>query len=138
MRVSLRRESGAKFIASNEAGNSIVLEGPEDVGGLGNAMRPMQTVLAGLAGCAAVDVLLILEKGRFRVDGLAIDVDAERADAVPAVFTKIHLVFRAAGSFDAARLERAVTLSMEKYCSVAKMLAPTVEITHSAELLPTG
>jgi len=136
MKVTLERLYGAQFRGSNEAGQSIMLAGAPDIGPAEEGLRPMQALLASLAGCSAIDVLNILQKGRHRVDKLDVQVDGERADAVPAVFTKIHLHFVAAGDFPLHKLERAVELSAEKYCSVSHMLRATVAITHSVELLP--
>ena len=132
MEVKLRRISGSLFEAKNAAGNVSFIDGPESVGGKNAAIRPMENVLVALAGCSAVDVLLILQKGRHDIDDLDIAVKGERTDSVPAVFESIHLAFTASGSFNDAQLERACALSMEKYCSVATMLAPTVRITHEA------
>ena len=133
MQVSLKRISGSKFEAVNEEGNGTVLDGPEIVGGVKAGVRPMEMVLMGLAGCAGVDVLLILQKGKHRVDTLDIQVDGTRADAVPAVFTDIHIVFEASGDFTEKQLARAADLSLEKYCSVATMLRPGVSITHETK-----
>lgn len=130
MNVTLRRIGNAKFEAINADGMVAMMDGPEVVGGAGQGVRPMEMVLMGLAGCAAMDVLLILQKGKHRVDTLYIKVNGNRADAVPAVFTDIHLVFEATGDFNEKQLARAADLSLEKYCSVATMLRPGVRITH--------
>lgn len=131
MHVSLTLTHGAQYIGTNDAGRTIALSGSPDIGPSDDGVRPMEAVLLGLASCSAVDVQLILQKGRHTLTHLDVWVDAERADAVPAVFTKIHLRFEAAGDFPASKLERAVALSHEKYCSVARMLEPDVEITTS-------
>ncbi len=135
MKVVLERLYGAQFRGTNEAGQSILLAGAPDIGESEGGLRPMQALLASLAGCSAIDVLHILQKQKHTVDKLDVEVDGERADAVPAVFTKIHLRFVAAGDFPLHKLERAVALSADKYCSVSHMLRPTVTITHSAELV---
>lgn len=135
MKVVLERLYGAQFKATNEAGQSIALAAGPDIGPSDSGLRPMQALLGSLAGCASIDVLNILQKQKHRIDKLEVHVDAERADAVPAVFTKIHMRFVAAGDFPLHKLERAVALSAEKYCSVSFMLRPTVAITHSAELV---
>ncbi|OIP44436.1 MAG: hypothetical protein AUK47_00915 [Deltaproteobacteria bacterium CG2_30_63_29] len=132
MKVKLTRTAGAQFRCENAAGRVSYVSGPEEVGESERGLRPMESVLMSLASCAAVDVLMILEKGRFRVDVLDVQVEGERAkDQQPAVFTRIHLHFEAAGDFAQVKLERSIELSMMKYCSVAKMLAPTVAITTS-------
>lgn len=135
MRVTLTRTQGAQFVAKNAAGQTALIDGPADIGGQGEGVRPMEMLLMSLAGCSAMDVLLILNKQRQPIVDLTIDVEGQRADAVPAVYTDIHLVFTATGDLDATKLDRAVALSMEKYCSVTKMLEPTVRITHAARIV---
>jgi putative redox protein len=134
VKVTLKRVSGAKFEASNERGHTTLIDGPPKVGGHDEAMRPMEMVLVGLAGCTAVDVLMILNKQRQSFDDLDIHVEAERADAVPAVFTDIHMRVEASGDVLEEKLKRAVDLSIEKYCSVAKMLMPAVKITWDSAI----
>lgn len=145
MKVVLRREDlsqreanparpdgwGAQFVASNESGAQIRIAASPDIGYSEEGLRPMQALLASLAGCSAADVLLILQKQKHVVTRLDVEVDGERADAVPAVFTKIHLHYVAAGDFPLHKLERAVALSSEKYCSVSHMLRGSVAITTS-------
>jgi len=138
MKITLDRLYGAQFRATNEAGQAIAIAGAPDIGPSEEGLRPMQALLASLAGCSAIDVLNILQKGRHRVDSLEVKVDGERADAIPAVFTKIHLHYVASGDFPLHKLERAVQLSADKYCSVSHMLRATVTITHSVELLPSA
>lgn len=98
--------------------------------------RPMEYILVGLGGCASVDVMSILKKARQDVVSCVASIDAERADAVPAVFTKIHVTFKVTGhNLKPAAVERAARLSAEQYCSVSKMLeGGGVEITHSVEI----
>jgi putative redox protein len=135
MTVALRRVRGALFEATNEAGQKCLLDGPPELGGQGEGVRPMEAVLAALAGCSALDVIHILEKKQKEpLEDLDVDVRGHRADATPAVYTDIELVFTASGAVDVRKLEHAVQLSMEKYCSVARMLAPTVNITWRAVL----
>lgn len=135
MNVNLKLISGCKFEGTNTLGNKAIIEGPPDLGGKNEGVRPMEIILMGLAGCSSLDVLHILKKGKAEVENLEVDVQAERADAIPAVFTKINLHFKAKGSFTTEKLERAISLSMEKYCSVTKMLESTVKITTSFEML---
>jgi len=133
MRISMRRLSGAHFEARNDAGQSCVIDGPAEIGGTGQGMRPMELVLVALAGCSAVDVLHIMSKQRQLLHHLDIEVTGERADAVPAVYTHIHVVFTGSGDIELDKLERAVALSFAKYCSVARMLEPKVKITYEAK-----
>ena len=135
MNINLKLISGCKFVGTNALGNTAIIEGPPDLGGKNEGVRPMEIILMGLAGCSSLDVLHILQKGKAEVLDLEVDVQAERANAIPAVFTKINLHFKAKGNFTVEKLERAISLSMEKYCSVTKMLESTVKITTSYELL---
>jgi putative redox protein len=134
-KISLKRVDGYKFEAVNSLNKSVILDGPAKIGGSDDGFRPMEMVLVGLAGCSSFDVLHTLEKGKQEVKDLEISVEAERADAVPAVYTKIHLHFTVSGEVTEKRLEQAVSLSVEKYCSVAAMLVKTATITHSSEII---
>ena len=99
-------------------------------------MRPMEMLLLGLGGCSAFDVVHILRKGRQQVTDCVADLDAERAPADPKVFTRIHVHFTVTGkSLDPKRVEQAVHLSAEKYCSASIMLGKTAEITKDFELV---
>lgn len=104
-------------------GHTIKIDIPADQGGHGNGFRPMQTMLAALCGCSSVDVVSILKKQRQPLEDLVIKVDGERQHGVePALWEKIHLLFQLKGDVDPAKANRAVQLSMEKYCSVAETL----------------
>ena len=106
--------------------------------GEGTAPSPMQLVLAAVAGCSSIDVVMILEKGRNSISDCRCEVTAERADAVPAVFTKINAHYIVSGTdLKESSVERACALSIEKYCSVALMLNNTVEVTFSYEVIET-
>ncbi|MCP4499611.1 MAG: OsmC family protein [Deltaproteobacteria bacterium] len=133
--IVLKRKSGAHFVAEDQAGHRVDVEGPPLVGGEGNAFGAMQLVLVGLAGCMSVDVLYVLQKGRFEVDDLQIDIQATRKDEIPSTFDVINLHVTGKGNFSADKLERAVNLSHDKYCSVSKMLSATVTITASSAMM---
>jgi putative redox protein len=134
--VVVHYEGSGKFRAETPSGASLRMEGPPDLGGPGEAPRPMETLLAALAGCSAVDVVKILTQQKEPRADLRVEVAGKRADAIPAVFTDIHLVFEIVGPVAENKAQRAVALSMEKYCSVTKMLEPTVKITHEVRLRP--
>jgi putative redox protein len=107
------------------------MDGPPEHGGRNIAARPMEMVLVGLGGCSAFDVVEILEKSRQKITDCQIQIDAERADDIPAVFTKIHMHFIFAGDeLNEKHVKRAVELSVDKYCSVVKMLRPDVEVSY--------
>lgn len=131
MKISLSRVQGFRFEAVNATGHRATIDIAAASGGTDQGIRPMEMLLMSLAGCSGVDVVMILEKGRQPLEGLTIEVEGNRKDAVPAVFEDIHIRFVATGGVPYDKLERAVNLSMEKYCSVAHMLRTTVEITWS-------
>ena len=123
------------FIAETGSGHSLVMDGPPDHGGRNLAARPMEVVLAGLGGCSAFDVVDILRKSRVEITDCVVDLTAERADTVPAVFTHVHAHYIVSGpDLDVQKVKRAVSLSVEKYCSVIAMLRDKVEITYDFEV----
>lgn len=133
--VKLKRLRGALFEATNAGGQTALIDGPPDLGGQGEGVRPMEALLMALAGCSAMDVIHILERQQKEpLADLDVSVKGLRADAVPAVYTDITLAFEASGPVDPHKFERAVKLSMEKYCSVAKMLQPSATITYTTAL----
>lgn len=120
--------------AINGAGRTLQMDGSPAIGGADAGFRPMETVLAGLAGCSGVDILTILKRGRQEVKGFSVKVSARRAETDPKVFTHIDIHFAVKGEVTEKRLEQAVGLSMEKYCSVAAMLHKTATIKASYSL----
>lgn len=136
MKARVKWVDNAMFVAESGSGHAIVVDGPEDGGGRNMGVRPMELLLMGTGACSAYDVIHILRKGRHAVADCVCEVTAERADAVPAVFTKIHLHFVVSGQgLKDAVVKRAVELSAEKYCSASIMLGKSAEITHDYELL---
>lgn len=131
MKISLSRVQGFRFEAVNDGGHRAFIDIAAANGGTDQGIRPMEMLLMSMAGCSGVDVVMILEKGRQPLEGLTIDVEASRKDEIPAVFENIHIKFTATGGVPLDKLERAVNLSMEKYCSVSHMLRNTVNITWS-------
>ena len=128
--------SGMSFVAETGSGHMIVMDGAPEGGGRNLAPRPMETVLAGTAGCTAYDVVLILQRGRHAVTGCQVKVTSTRAETDPKVFTKINLHFTVRGrNLAEAAVARAIALSHEKYCSATIMLAKTAEITTSHEIV---
>lgn len=136
MRATVSWQGKVKFVAESGTGHQVVLDGPSDHGGENQGPRPMEMLLMGMGGCASFDVMTILKKSRQEVTDCRCELTAERADAVPAVFTKIHLHFVVTGHDIKENLvKRAVSLSAEKYCSASIMLAKGgVEISHSFEV----
>ena len=134
VKAHIRWLDGMAFEAESGSGHRLTVDGPPDVGGRERGPRPMELLLEGLGSCSAVDVVHILQRGRHPVAGCEVDIEAERADAPPRVFTAIHLHFRVYGEgLKAAAVARAVELSAQKYCSASLMLAKACTITHSHE-----
>jgi putative redox protein len=135
MKVRIKWLEHRAFVAETGSGHTLTMDGPPEHGGRNLSARPMEMVLVGLGGCSAFDVVEILEKSRQNVNDCQIEINAERADEIPAVFTKIHMHFKLAGeALNKKHVQRAVELSVDKYCSVAKMLRPAVEISYDYEI----
>lgn len=132
MKIQIKRKNDAVLMeATNENGNTILLDGSPEVGGVNGGFRPMQTLLAGIGGCSAIDVVDILKKQRQPLEDLEIDVTAEREDKpAPSVFIAIDVHFKFKGNLDDVKVQKAVALSMDKYCSVARILEKTAKITY--------
>jgi putative redox protein len=136
MQATVKWMDGAMFVGESGSGHTVVMDGPEDLGGRNLGPRPMEMLLLGTGGCAIYDVISMLKKSRQEVRDCRVELQAERADAVPAVFTRINLHFVVSGTgLKEAHVKRAVELSAEKYCSASKMLAAAgVELSHSYAL----
>ena len=136
MQATIKWVDGVMFVGETGSGHAIVIDGPPDHGGRNMGARPMELLLLGVGSCSSFDVVQILQKGRNNVTDCVAEVTAERVDAVPSVFSKIHLHFIVSGKgLKAAAVERAVKLSAEKYCSASIMLSKAVEITHDFEVI---
>lgn len=122
---------GMSFVGQSASGHAVVMDGAPEIGGHNLGPRPMEMLLLGLGGCTAIDVMMILQKGGQDVRDCRIEVSAERAETVPKVFTKIHVHYVVTGKdLSDTKVERAVNLSSDKYCSVSKMLEKAAEVTH--------
>ena len=137
MKATVKWADGAMFVGESGSGHTVVMDGPEDLGGRNLAARPMEMLLLGTGGCSIYDVLTMLKKSRQQVVDCRVELDAQRADAVPAVFTQINMHFVVTGvGLKESHVKRAVELSAEKYCSASIMLgAAGVSITHSYEIV---
>lgn len=136
MKVTLKRLDDAFHMqAANEEGLTVESDGSPAIGGKNQAMRPMQMVLAALGSCSSIDVIHLLNKQRQPLEDIEIELTAQRADAVPAVFTDVQVHYKLYGPLDEKKVERACRLSMEKLCSVSKMLEKAVNITWSYEMM---
>tara|TARA_R110001592_G_scaffold295763_1_gene566071 strand:+ start:3704 stop:4123 length:420 start_codon:yes stop_codon:yes gene_type:complete len=136
MKVTINWGGEAKFLGTSESGHTLVMDGPPDHGGQNQGPRPMEMLLLGLGGCTSFDVMSILKKSRQDVTDCRAEIDAERADEIPSVFTHIRIHFVVTGNKLKENLvERAVKLSAEKYCSASIMLEKAgVHIEHSFEI----
>lgn len=139
MKAKIHWLNGKTFVGETDSGHAVVMDAALEVGGRNLGPRPMEMMLLGAGGCSSIDVISILEKGRQQVADCVVEIEAERADADPKVFTKIHLHFIVSGkSLKAELVERAVKLSAEKYCSASIMLGKTAEMTHDFEIVETA
>ncbi len=133
MKINLKRINQAVHLeATNENGNKVQIDGAPKIGGEDQGARPMELLIMGLGGCSSMDVLSILKKQKVEVKDYEVNILADRdQDNVPSLFNNIHVEFVLTGDIDQKKAERAVKLSMEKYCSVTKIMEKTANITHS-------
>ena len=135
MKARVKWVEGVAFQAETQSGHSVLMDGAPDGGGRNLGPRPMELVLTGAGGCGAYDVIVILKKARQQVTDCVIEIDAERAETDPKVFTRIHFHYVVTGrGVDPKHVERAIKLSAEKYCSATAMLAKTASVTHDWEI----
>ena len=136
MKVTLQQNSAVHFTATTESGQTLQIDGTPKVGGQDKGARPMEILLVALGGCSAIDVISLLDKMRQDVTDCNIEVTGERVDDVPAVFSDIHIHYRVTGkALDHEKVARAASLSVEKYCSVSKMLEKAVNVTYDFTVL---
>ncbi|WP_129641414.1 OsmC family protein [Peristeroidobacter agariperforans] len=144
MKARVKWVQDVMFVGESGSGHSVVMDGAPDAGGRNLGFRPMEMLLLGLGGCSAFDVMLILKRGREAVTDCVVDIDAERATTDPKVFTKIQMHYTVMGhALDRKKVERAVQLSAEKYCSASAIMAKTAQLSHTITLVesqptPTG
>lgn len=135
MRARIKWVQDATFLAESGSGHALVMDGAPEHGGRNLGVRPMEMLLLGMGGCTAFDVVHILKKSRQPITDCVAEIEAERADEDPKVFTRIHVHFVVTGAgLDETRVDRAVSLSADKYCSASIMLAKTATITHDFEI----
>jgi len=124
------------FVGESGSGHSVVMDGAPDAGGRNLGVRPLEMLLLGLGGCTTFDVVSILRKSRQQLVDCEVEIEAERADDIPKVFTKIHLHFIVSGrDLDQGKVAKAIDLSADKYCSASRMLEKTAAITHDFEVV---
>jgi len=126
MKATIQLQQNVCFKGTAGSGNSVMMDGPPDHGGENKGPRPMEMLLLGMGGCASFDVVHILRKRRLEINDCICEIEAERADSEPKVFTKIHLHFKVSGEGVSEKaVARAVELSADKYCSASIMLGKT-------------
>lgn len=123
------------FVGESASGHSVVMDGPPEAGGRNLGVRPMEMLLLGLGGCSSFDVVSMLKKGRQDITSCEVEIEAERAETEPKVFTKIHMHFVIKGNdINETKVKKAVSLSADKYCSASIMLGKTAAVTHDYEI----
>ncbi|MEE9493399.1 MAG: OsmC family protein [Gammaproteobacteria bacterium] len=136
MKARVKWVQDKTFLGETGSGHAVVMDGPPEHGGRNLGVRPMEMLLLGLGGCTAFDVMMILEKSRQSVTDCYVEIEAERAETDPKIFTKIHVHFVVKGNGIAEKhVARAVQLSAEKYCSASIMLGKVADVTHDYEII---
>jgi putative redox protein len=139
MKARVKWVNDLTFLGESESGHGIVMDTRPQFGGNNLGPSPMELVLLGVGGCTAIDVVNILKKGRQKIEGCSIDLSAEQAPEPPKVFTRVHVHYVVSGqNLDPKKVDNAIKLSAEKYCSVSLMVATTAEITHDFEIVETA
>lgn len=136
MKARVKWVQDVMFVGESGSGHSVVMDGAPEAGGRNLGVRPMEMLLLGLAGCSGFDVVLILKRGREKVTDCVVEVDADRAETDPKIFTNIRMRYIVTGrSLDRAKVERAVKLSEEKYCSASAVIGKTAQISSTIEIV---
>ncbi len=136
MKTRIKWNGNVSFLAESGSGHTVLMDGAPEAGGQNLGPRPMEMLLMGLGGCSSFDVVLILKKSRQEITDCVAEIEAERAETDPKVFTRIHMHFIVSGrNLNPQQVERAIHLSAEKYCSASIMLRNTVKITHDFEIV---
>lgn len=136
MKARVKWVEQVSFLGETESGHAVLMDGAPTAGGRNLGPRPMEMLLLGAGGCTSFDVIGILKKSRQAVSDCYVEIDAERAETDPKVFTRIHMHFVVKGKdIKAEVVERAIKLSAEKYCSASIMLGATAKITHDFEIV---
>ena len=136
MKARVKWIEDVQFIGESGTGHSLIMDGPEERGGHGTGMRPMELLLLGLGGCTSFDVVELLKKSRQNIVDCVVEIDGQRSESVPKIFTDIHVHYIITGSnIKEAQVKRAIELSSEKYCSASLMLGKSANITHDYEII---
>jgi len=135
MKTRIKYIENVCLMGESESGHSLIIDGSPEIGGRNLGVRPMEMILMGLGGCTTMDILTILRKKRQNITDCVIEIDSQRRDTIPKIFSKIHLHFIITGdNLNEKHVQQAVQLSAEKYCSVSEMLKHSVEISYDYEI----
>jgi putative redox protein len=136
MKAQVKWVNGMQFIGSSGSGHAMVIDGAPEVGGENTGMRPMEMLLMSMGSCSAMDVVFIARRARQDISACVVEVTGERAETVPKVFTSIHVHYKVSGkNLDEQQIVRAITMSADKYCSVAAMMKQATQVTHDYEIV---
>ena len=136
MKARVKWVEDVMFVGETPSGHAIVMDGSPEAGGRNLGARPMEMLLLGMGGCSSFDVVGILKKSRADIVDCVVELEAERADDIPKVFTRIHAHYIVSGhNLKPAVVQRAVQLSVEKYCSASIMLGKIAVLTHDFEII---
>lgn len=137
MKITVKRlNNDVHMEAKNEKGATLQMDGSEDIGGINGGLSPMQMLLAAAAGCSTIDIVGILKKQRQNPDDIFVEVTADKEKVgTYSEFKKVHMHYTFMGDLNEKKAERAIDLSLNKYCSVSKLLEKTAEITSSFEIV---
>lgn len=139
MKARVKWVEGRTFVGESGSGHKLVLGTASGHEAHTPGPSPMELMLIGTGGCSAYDVVHILEKGREAVEDCVVELDAERAETEPKVFTRIHMHFIVKGrALSHDKVKRAIDLSIDKYCSASAMMAKTATLTHDFEVVDTA
>ena len=132
MKVQIERVNQAvHMLATNEDGNQVSIDGSLKAGGENAGFRPMQLLLAGIGSCSAIDVIDILKKQRQELEDIKVEVRGDREEGeAPNLFKSVYIHFSLKGALDEKKVKKAIDLSMQKYCSVARILEKTAELKY--------
>jgi len=136
MNISVKWIDGMLMVGKSDSGHAIVMDGPPEIGGENLGIRPMEMLLLGMTGCTVIDVISTLKKMREDVVDCQTQVSADRSEEYPKVFTNIHVHFVLRGKqLNPLKVDKAIKLSAEKYCSASIMIGKTAIITHDYEII---
>ena len=136
MNISVKWIDGMLMVGKSDSGHAIVMDGPPEIGGENLGVRPMEMLLLGMTGCTVIDVISTLKKMREDVVDCQTQVSADRSEEYPKVFTNIHVHFVLRGKqLNPSKVDKAIKLSAEKYCSASIMIGKTAIITHDYEII---